>query len=255
MEPILWFGWFRADIIAEYGVMFWRGLQMTILVTLICIAQGTTLGLAIGLARLAEARHSPAKQICRYLLRWPSTVYVSFFRGTPLFVQILLIHFALMPALIHPSDGLLLSGDAAREIRQNYGAFLSGLVALTLNAGAYITEIFRAGIQSIDRGQTEAARSLGMSFSRILAKIVIPQALRSSVLPMTNLFIAVMLTTALGSQVPLKPQELTGVVSYINTRSLGGVAAFFISALGYLGTAFVVSHIGNYIDKKVRILR
>ena len=68
-----------------------------------------------------------------------------------------------------------------------------------------------------------------MSFSRILAKIVIPQALRSSVLPMTNLFIAVMLTTALGSQVPLKPQELTGVVSYINTRSLGGVVAFFIS--------------------------
>ena len=64
-----------------------------------------------------------------------------------------------------------------------------------------------------------------------------------------------LLTTALGSQVPLKPQELTGVVSYINTRSLGGVAAFFISALGYLGTAFVVSHIGNYIDKKVRILR
>ena len=112
-----------------------------------------------------------------------------------------------------------------------------------------------SGINTVGVGQVEAARSLGMSFNRILAKIVIPQALRSSVLPMTNLFIAVMLTTALGSQVPLKPQELTGVVSYINTRSLGGVAAFFISALGYLGTAFVVSHIGNYIDKKVRILR
>lgn len=86
-----------------------------------------------------------------------------------------------------------------------------------------------SGINTVGVGQVEAARSLGMSFSRILAKIVIPQALRSSVLPMTNLFIAVMLTTALGSQVPLKPQELTGVVSYINTRSLGGVAAFFIS--------------------------
>ena len=97
-----------------------------------------------------------------------------------------------------------------------------------------------SGINTVGVGQVEAARSLGMSFNRILAKIVIPQALRSSVLPMTNLFIAVMLTTALGSQVPLKPQELT---------------AFFISALGYLGTAFVVSHIGNYIDKKVRILR
>jgi len=84
---------------------------------------------------------------------------------------------------------------------------------------------------------------------------VIPQALRSSVLPMTNLFIAVMLTTALGSQVPLVPQELTGVVNYINTRAMGGVAAFFISALGYLATAFAVSVIGNRIDKKVRILR
>jgi ABC-type amino acid transport system permease subunit len=59
MEQVLWFGWFRADIIAEYGVLFWRGLQMTILVTLICIVQGTLLGLAIGMARVAESRHSP----------------------------------------------------------------------------------------------------------------------------------------------------------------------------------------------------
>ena len=129
------------------------------------------------------------------------------------------------------------------------------IVATVLLGSAFGSENFMSGINTVGVGQVEAARSLGMSFNRILAKIVIPQALRSSVLPMTNLFIAVMLTTALGSQVPLKPQELTGVVSYINTRSLGGVAAFFVSALGYLGTAFVVSHIGNYIDKKVRILR
>ena len=120
--------------------------------------------------------------------------------------------------------------------------------------GLWLRELYERH-QHRRRRSGGSRRSLGMSFSRILAKIVIPQALRSSVLPMTNLFIAVMLTTALGSQVPLQPQELTGVVSYINTRSLGGVAAFFISALGYLGTAFVVSHIGNYIDKKVRILR
>ena len=158
MEPTLWFGWFRADIIVEYGVMFWRGLQMTILVTVICIIQGTALGLAIGLARLADARHSPARQLCRYLLRWPATVYVSFFRGTPLFVQILLIHFAVVPIFINPTDGLLISGETARSLKQNYGAFISGVLALTLNSGAYISEIFRAGIQSIDRGQIEAAR-------------------------------------------------------------------------------------------------
>ena len=71
--------------------------------------------------------------MCRYLLRWPATVYVSFFRGTPLFVQIMLIHFAVVPLLINPADGLLLSGDAARNLRQEYGALLSGVIALTLN--------------------------------------------------------------------------------------------------------------------------
>jgi His/Glu/Gln/Arg/opine family amino acid ABC transporter permease subunit len=176
MEQVLWFGWFRADIIAEYSVLFWRGLQMTIMVTLICIAQGTLLGLAIGMARVAESRHSPAREICKYALRWPSTVYVSFFRGTPLFVQILLIHFAVLPLFINPTDGLIISGETARNIKQNYGAFLSGIVALTLNAGAYISEIFRAGIQSIDKGQVEASRSLGMSFPRTMYHVVLPQA-------------------------------------------------------------------------------
>ncbi len=119
MEPLLLFGWFRADIIVEYSAMFWHGLRMTILVTVICILLGTLLGLVIGLARLADARHAPTKQICRYLLRWPATVYVSFFRGTPLFVQILLIHFAVLPVFINPADGLLISGDLARSIKQN----------------------------------------------------------------------------------------------------------------------------------------
>ena len=84
---------------------------------------------------------------------------------------------------------------------------------------------------------------------------MIPQALRTTVLPMTNLLIAVMLTTALGSQVPLAPQELTGVVSYVNTRATGGILAFLISALGYVLTAFMISFVGNRIDRRVRILR
>jgi len=203
MEQVLWFGWFRADIIAEYAVLFWLGLQMTILVTLICIAQGTALGLAIGLARVAEARHAPARQLCRYALRWPSTVYVSFFRGTPLFVQILLIHFAVLPLFVNPSDGLLISGDTARNLKQNYGAFLSGVVALTLNSGAYISEIFRAGIQSIDRGQVEASRSLGMSFRRTMFHIVLPQAFRRMLPPLGNNAIALLKDSSLISAIGL----------------------------------------------------
>ena len=203
MEQVLWFGWFRADIIAEYAVLFWRGLQMTIAVTLICIVQGTLLGLAIGIARVAEARHAPARQICRFALRWPATVYVSFFRGTPLFVQILLIHFAVLPLFINPADGLLISGDAARNLKQNYGAFLSGVVALTLNAGAYISEIFRAGIQSIDRGQVEASRSLGLSYGRTMYHVVLPQAFRRMLPPLGNNAISLLKDSSLVSAIGL----------------------------------------------------
>ena len=203
MEQVLWFGWFRADIISEYGVLFWRGLQMTMLVTLICIVQGTALGLSIGLARLAEARHAPARQLCLYALRWPSTVYVSFFRGTPLFVQILLIHFAVLPLFINPTDGLLISGEAARELKQNYGAFLSGIVALTLNAGAYISEIFRAGIQSIDKGQIEASRSLGLTFARTMYHVVLPQAFRRMLPPLGNNAISLLKDSSLISAIGL----------------------------------------------------
>lgn len=186
MEPMLWFGWFRADIIVEYASLFWRGLGMTIAVTLICIVQGTSLGLLIGMARLAEARHAPARQLCRFALRWPSTVYVSFFRGTPLFVQILLVHFALMPTLVHPDHGLLLAGDAARSFRQEHGAFFSGCLALSLNAGAYISEIFRAGIQSIHRGQTQAAYSVGLTHAQAMRFVVLPQAFRRMVPALVN---------------------------------------------------------------------
>src|SRR6478609_11904274 len=162
MPQDLWFGWFRADIIAEY-----------------------------------------ARQFCRFALRWPATVYVSFFRGTPLFVQILLIHFAVMPLFINPADGLLISGDTARNIKQNYGAFLSFIMALTLNAGAYISEVFRAGIQSIDRGQVEASRSLGMSFGRTMFHVVLPQAFRRMLPPLGNNAISLLKDSSLISAIGL----------------------------------------------------
>lgn len=203
METVLWFGWFRADIIAEYAELFWRGLLMTIAVTVICIVQGTALGLLVGMARLADARHAPARQLCRFGLRWPSTVYVSFLRGTPLFVQILLMHFAVLPLFINPADGLLISGDAARTLKQNHGAFISGVLALTLNAGAYISEIFRAGIQSIDRGQVEASRSLGMSFGQCMRHVVLPQAFRRMLPPLGNNAIALLKDSSLISAIGL----------------------------------------------------
>lgn len=190
-------------MITEYLPLFIDGAKMTLLITIVAVVFGTLIGLFMGVARLAEGKHGISKIALRYLVRLPATAYVTFFRGTPLFVQILLVHFALMPMLIHPVDGIILSGDIAREIRQNYGAFISGLLALTLNAGAYITEIFRAGIQSIDKGQMEAARSLGLSYGQAMKAVIVPQAFRRMLPPLGNEAIMLLKDSSLVSAIGL----------------------------------------------------
>ena len=129
------------------------------------------------------------------------------------------------------------------------------LIATVLIPSAFCSEHLMSGMNTIPPGQIEAARALGMTFFQIIRRIVIPQALRSVVLPMTNLMVATMLTTSLGSQVPLRPMELTGIVSYINTRSAGGVTAFAISAALYCLSALLIGLAGSWIDRKARILR
>jgi polar amino acid transport system permease protein len=179
----------RWEILAGYGPLFVSGLWMTVKLTLIAIGAGLALGVALGLVACSADAPRPASAAWRFGLaglRGLTAAYVGFFRGTPLFVQILLVHFALMPALVHPDGGLLLSGEAARAFRQEHGAFFSGALALTLNAGAYISEIFRAGIQSIHRGQTQAGYSLGLSHSQTMRLVVLPQAFRRMVPALVN---------------------------------------------------------------------
>ncbi|MDR3427716.1 MULTISPECIES: amino acid ABC transporter permease [Silvimonas] len=194
---------FRLQMIWEYRQMFIDGAQMTLLITVFAVFFGTLIGLFAGMARLSNVTHGPWKWPLRIFARWPATAYVTFFRGTPLFVQIMLIHFAVMPLLVHPTDGILISGDRAMMLRQDYGAFMSGLVALTLNAGAYITEIFRAGIQSIARGQTEASRSLGMDYWQTMRHVVVPQAFRRMLPPLGNEAIMLLKDSSLVSAIGL----------------------------------------------------
>lgn len=199
---------FRWEIIQEYAPLFMEGAWMTIKCTLICVILGTCWGLTLGLGRLAQAPHGPWKWILHYGVQWPVRIYVSALRGTPLFVQIMVVHFALIPLLINPRDGLFVSGglmsaDFARMLRSDYGAFLSCIVAITLNAGAYVSEIFRAGIQSIDRGQMEASRSLGMSYGRTMRKVILPQAFRRMLPPLGNNAIAIVKDSSLASAIGL----------------------------------------------------
>jgi polar amino acid transport system permease protein len=188
----------RWDILLPYAPLFARGIWMTVQLTVIALVLGMLLGLGVGLVTA-----QPAQGWLKRVLRALCVGYVGFFRGTPLFVQILLVHFALMPALIHPTDGLLLAGEAARELRQEHGAFFSGAVALTLNAAAYISEIVRAGIQSISRGQTQAAQSLGLDHGQTMRFVILPQALRRMVPPLVNESITLLKDSSLVSAIGL----------------------------------------------------
>jgi polar amino acid transport system permease protein len=179
----------RWSILAGYGPLFVAGLWMTIKLTVVAIVFGLVLGVVLGLVSSSADAPKPKSRALAALVTGARAVtlgYVTFFRGTPLFVQILLVHFALMPTLVHPDGGLLLAGEAARTFRQEHGAFFSGALALTLNAGAYISEIFRAGIQSIHRGQTQAAYSLGLSHGQAMTYVVLPQAFRRMVPALVN---------------------------------------------------------------------
>ncbi|MGZ5267160.1 MAG: amino acid ABC transporter permease [Caldimonas sp.] len=196
----------RWNILAGYGPLFAQGLAMTLRLTAVALAGGLAIGIVLGLVSSTSDSPRPrtAPAAAAWLvLRAATRGYVGFFRGTPLFVQILLVHFALMPVLIQPEGGRLLSGEAARDFRQNHGAFFSGALALTLNAGAYVSEILRAGIQSIHGGQTQAAYSVGLTQAQTMRYVVLPQALRRMVPALVNEAVSLVKDSSLVSAIGL----------------------------------------------------
>lgn len=242
------FSWFRTDIIVEYWPLFLQGLGTTLELTLIGVVAGTVLGLFLGLGKISYVEQGPWKWPVAVFIRWPSQLYITFFRGTPLFVQILLIHFALVPLLIHQDSGLLISGDFAQHLKREYGSFISGALALSLNSAAYIAEIFRAGIQSIDRGQSEAARSLGLSHFHTMKSIVVPQAFRRMLPPLGNEAIMLLKDSSLVSAIGLAE------LAYAARTAAGTYARYwepylFISFI-YLLITLVMSYGVGRLEKR-----
>jgi polar amino acid transport system permease protein len=234
----------RWGILAGYGPLFAQGLWATVELTIVAITAGLLLGVLLGLISSSRDAPPPKSAPLGWTLKAARALtlgYVTFFRGTPLFVQILLVHFAVMPTLIHPDGGLLLTGEAAREFRQSYGAFFSGALALTLNAGAYISEIFRAGIQSIHTGQTQAAYSLGLTHGQSMRFVVLPQAFRRMMPALVNEGITLIkdssLVSAIGfAELALAARTVAGAYSrywepYLAISALYLVLTLLLSSL------------------------
>ncbi len=237
------------EILAGYGPLFAAGLWATMQLTIVAITGGLVLGVLLGLVSSSADAPQPKPLALAWLLklaRAATLAYVTFFRGTPLFVQILLVHFAVMPTLIHPDSGLLLAGEAAREFRQSHGAFFSGALALTLNAGAYISEIFRAGIQSIHGGQTQAAYSLGLTHAQAMRHVVLPQAFRRMMPALVNEGVTLIKDSSLVSAIGLAELALAA-------RTVAGAYARYwepylaISAL-YLVLTLLLSALAKRLE-------
>ena len=216
-----------STLLTQFVDKYWLALLTTWQLTVISFAGALVLGVLLTVCRVAPVMP----------LRWVGDFYVQIFRNIPGAALLILLVYAL-PYL---------------KVVLPYKTCV--LTATTLIPAAFCSEYLMAGMNTVGKGQIEAARSLGMTFPQILKNVVMPQALRSSVLPLTNLLVATMLTTALASQVPLNPTDLTGLVSYINTHAVGGVTAFFISAVLYCGTAVVIGQLGSWLDRKVRLQR
>ena len=213
---------FDTGLVARTWTVFIRGVGLTALIAASSLFLGLPLGLALALARVQPRR----------LLSSPAAVYVEVMRGTPLLVQILFIYFVL------PSFGV------------NLPAFTSGIVALTLNAAAYISEIFRAGIVSIEAGQMEAARALGMNYWQAMRRIILPQTFRRVVPPLTNEGIALLKDSSLVSVIGLTELARTG--QELASRYAAPLTIWPLVAVLYLALTFPLTRVAQYLERTWR---
>ena len=214
--------------------LFWYGIKMTLFLALLGTLLGLVIGLILGGVRAIEIepRDSRSAKVTKKILHALIGIYVWFFRGTPMMVQAMFLYYALRPVL-------------------GWDAMTAGIVIISVNTGAYMSEIIRSGIQSVERGQVEAARSIGMNSVQTMIYIVLPQAIKNSFPSIGNEFI-----------VNIKDSSMLNVIGVIElffqSRSVAGSAmlyseTFFITCLIYLVLTTITSQILRLVEKKMNM--
>lgn len=212
----------NVDLMINSLPLLIAGAGITIQITAISVGLGLVIGMFVGIARISNVK----------LLRWLAAIYIDFLRGTPLLVQIFLIYFAL-PVLLG----------------QRVDPFIAAITACGINSGAYIAEIFRAGIQAIDEGQMEAGRSLGMTWVQTMRYIIVPQAFKNIVPPLGNEFIALLKDSSLVSVIGF--EELTRRGQLIIARTYGSLEIWISVAIIYLVMTLTISRLVAYLEKRL----
>ena len=212
------------DILQKYWKLFLlEGLKNTLILTCISVSLGTIFGAVVALMRMSKS----------VILRFLSSVYTEIIRGTPILLQLYIFYFVL-PSLL---PFLKMS------------QFMWVSVALCVNSAAYVSEVIRSGIQAVDKGQTEAARSLGMSQSQTMVKIILPQAVRNILPALGNEFIMMLKETSLASTFFL--YDLMTVCNLVKGAEYLTLEPMTIVALIYLCITFPLSKLVGHWEKKL----
>jgi glutamine transport system permease protein len=214
----------RVDIIVSALPMLLKGLQVTLYIFLIAILLGFLIGLVIALLRLAPLK----------ILNWIAKAYVDAIRGTPFIVQLFFIYFG-----INSLQFISLNSTTA------------GIITVAINAGAYFAEIIRAGIQSIDKGQTEAARSIGFTSAQTMRYIVLPQAFRRMLPTITN-----------QSIISLKDTSLLSVIGIADLTQQGQIQAsatfeafkiWLAVGIIYFIIIYLLTLLANFVERRFQL--
>ena len=215
---------FNWDLVMNSFPLLLTGAVVTVKITALSVALGVIIGLFVGVARICHV--AP--------LRVLAAIYVDFLRGTPLLVQIFLIYCALP----------VITG-------QRVDPFFAAIASCGINSGAYVAEIFRAGIQSIDAGQMEAGRSLGMSWMQTMRYIIVPQAFKRVIPPLGNEFIALLKDSSLVSVIGF--EELTRRGQLIIARTYGSLEIWLSVAIIYLAMTLTISRFVAYLERRYKV--
>lgn len=208
------------DILIHYFPLLLKGLGITLLLSAITVLLGAILGLFI--CFLSLSKHKTLKII--------ASVYIEVIRGVPLLLQLLIIYIAL-PASINK--------------------FIAAAIALVINSGAYVSEIIRAGIQAVDKGQSEAARSLGLNKTQTMIKIILPQAIKNILPAIGNEYVTIIKETSLASTFYVG--DLMTSQKYIGSQTYLYLEAYIVVALFYFASTFSLSKIIGKIEGRMQL--
>lgn len=212
----------KSNSILNYWTYFAKGIEYTLIITVVSVFFGFALGVLFALMRLSRNK----------LFHWLAVAYIEFVRGTPLMVQVMFVYFGIGAVI------------------QSLPALVAGIIAVSLNSTAYVAEVIRSGIESIPAGQTEAARSLGMSQKLTYRYVIIPQALKNIWPALGNEFITLIKESSIVSIIGVT--DLIYQMQLVQSATYKGVVPIFIAMVIYFVMTFSLSKVLGYFEGRMK---